>query len=202
MTRPASPIHSAASAEKRAPIRLSARLLTCLAMCLLGVLIIYNHGRSLDVFAGPMALMWQIIVGQGLALVAAIACWGLFRLSADSEASARTIESYARLDLEGHNPLFMALAAAIGEELLFRAALQPLLGVWITSLVFVLTHVPVYRFKRFDAATLVQVAGLFATSVALGFIFQYVGLLAAMLVHLWIDIVGLLIVRAVIRSRA
>ena len=86
--------------------------------------------------------------------------------------------------------------------MLFRAALQPLLGVWIVSLIFLLTHVPVYRFRKLDGATLAQAAAVFGGSVVLGFVFQRVGLLAAMLVHMWIDIVGLLIVRRAIQSRA
>jgi membrane protease YdiL (CAAX protease family) len=110
-----------------------------------------------------------------LALIAAAASWVLFRLTARSASSARTIESYARLDLRGLNPLWISIAAAIGEEMLFRAALQPLLGVWIVSLLFLLTHVPVYRFRKLDGATLAQAAGVFAGSVVLGFVFQYVG---------------------------
>jgi membrane protease YdiL (CAAX protease family) len=146
--------------------------------------------------------LWQLLIGQGLALLAAVASYLLFRLTADSESTARTIQSYARLDLEGLNPVWISACAALGEELLFRAALQPPLGIWITSLVFVVVHTPIYRGYRLDRATLVQAAGLFGASVALGLVFQYVGLLAAMLVHAWIDIVGLVVVRSVMRSRA
>ena len=52
--------------------------------------------------------------------------------------------------------------------MLFRAALQPLLGVWIASLVFLVTHTPVYRFRRLDRATLVQAANVFGAGVVLG----------------------------------
>ena len=193
---------AAPAAPGRAPIRLSAQVLTCLVLCLLAAAIIwFSQDAPLAVFTRPAAPMWQLVVGQGLALVAAIASYALYRLSASAESTARTIETYSRLDLRGLNPLWMALAAAVGEEMLFRAALQPLLGIWITSLLFLATHVPVYRLKRFDRSSLVQAAGIFGTSVALGFVFQYVGLIAAMLVHLWIDIVGLLVVRAAIRAR-
>ena len=189
-------------APARATIRLSAQVLTCLVFCLLAAAIIwFSQDAPLALFTRPAAPMWQLVVGQGLALLAAIASYALYRFSADAESTAKTIESYSRLDLRGLNPLWMALAAAVGEEMLFRAALQPLLGVWITSLLFLVTHMPVYRFRRVDKATLVQAAGIFGTSVALGFVFQYVGLIAAMLVHLWIDIVGLLVVRAAIRAR-
>jgi membrane protease YdiL (CAAX protease family) len=199
-TRP-SP-HSAAPAPARAPIRLSAQVLTCLALCLLAAPIIYIAQREpLAVFTRPAEPLTQLLVGQGLALVAAVVSWLVFRMTADSVSSARTIESYARLDLSGLNPLWMSIAAAIGEEMLFRAALQPLLGVWIVSLLFLLTHVPVYRFRQLDGGTLAQAAGVFGCSVALGFVFEFVGLIAAMLVHAWIDIVGLLIVRHAIHMR-
>ena len=199
MTAPAS---SDIPSAPRAPIRLSAQMLTCLVLCLLAAAIIRFSGDApLQLFTRPMAPMWQLVIGQGLALVAAAASYALYRLTAQSDATAGTIATYARLDLRGLNPLWMALAAAVGEEMLFRAALQPLLGVWITSILFLATHTPVYRFRTFDRATLVQAAGVFGTSVALGFIFQYVGLIAAMMVHLWVDIVGLLVVRAAVRSR-
>lgn len=42
-----------------------------------------------------------------------------------------TIETYSRLDLRGWNPVLLAPAADIGEEILFRGALQTLLGVWL-----------------------------------------------------------------------
>jgi membrane protease YdiL (CAAX protease family) len=169
-------------------------------MCLLAAPILYfTRARPLDLFSRPLDPLWQLLIGQGLALVAAIGSWLVARRSADSQASLRTVDSYARLDLRGLNPLWIALCAAIGEELLFRAALQPLLGVWIVSVLFLATHVPVYRLKRLDKPALVQAAGIFVASMAFGYTYRYVGLLAAMLVHLWIDIVALLVVRSVVQ---
>lgn len=183
-------------------IRLASQVLTCLAFCVIAAPIIwFAHPYPRELFSRPAGPLTQLLVGQVLALLAAGASWALFRLTARSASSARTIESYARLDLRGLNPLWISIAAAIGEEMLFRAALQPLLGVWIVSLLFVLTHVPVYRFRKLDGATLAQAASVFAGSVVLGFVFDRVGLLAAMLVHMWIDIVGLLIVRRAIQTR-
>jgi len=207
MTRPASsdlpPPPKPPAAPARAPIRLSAQVLTCLVFCLIAAAIIwFTQAAPLELFTRPAAPMWQLVVGQGLALLAAAVSYGIYRLGARSESTAKTIETYARLDLRGMNPLWMALAAAVGEEMLFRAALQSLLGVWIVSLLFLATHVPVYRLRKLDRASLVQAAGVFGSSVVLGFTFQYVGLIAAILVHLWIDIVGLLVVRSAIRSRS
>lgn len=206
MTQPARrsdpPSTPNAAAPARAQVRLSAQVLTCLVLCLVAVPIIYFSHRSLALFSGPMPPLWQLLIGQGLALVAAAASYLSFRFTADSESTARTVQSYSRLDLDGLNPVWISICAAIGEEMLFRAALQPLLGIWIASVVFLVTHTPVYRFRRLDRATLVQAGGVFGVSLVLGLVFQYVGLLAAMLVHAWIDIVGLVLVRSVIRSRA
>jgi membrane protease YdiL (CAAX protease family) len=189
-------------APARAQVRLSAQVLTCLVLCLVAAPIIYFGGRRpLALFSTPFPPLWQLLAGQGLALLAAVLSYLLFRFTADSESTARTVQTYARLDLDGLNPVWIALCAAIGEEMLFRAALQPLLGLWIASLVFLVVHTPVYRFRHLDRATLVQAAGVFGAGLVLGLVFQYVGLLAAMLVHLWIDIVGLVVVRSVIRSR-
>lgn len=183
----------------RPPIGLSAQMLTCLVMCMVAGAILYvAHDDPLAVLAGPMSFTRQLIIGQGLALVAAAAAYLEYRLSARSATATatRAVDRYARLDLRGLNPLWMGVTAAVGEELLFRAALQPLLGLWVTSLVFLLTHTPVYRFRQLDRATLVQAAGVFGVSVVLGAVFQTVGLLAAIMVHAWIDIVRLSVVRA------
>ncbi|MFC5551644.1 CPBP family intramembrane glutamic endopeptidase [Massilia aerilata] len=187
----------------RAPIRLGSQVLTCLVFCLIAAPIIwFTRPEPLTIFSRPAGPLTQLLVGQVLALIAALVSWLLFKLTASSASSARTVESYARLDLRGLNPLWISIAAAIGEEVLFRAALQPLLGVWIVSLLFLLTHVPVYRFRKLDGAAIAQAASVFAGSVVLGFVFEYVGLIASILVHAWIDIVGLLIVRHAIQTRA
>jgi membrane protease YdiL (CAAX protease family) len=197
-----SPETAAPRSAVRAPIRLASQVLTCLVLCLIAAPIIYfSHPAPLALFSRPVGPLSQLLVGQVLALIAAAVSWVLFRVTANSASSARTIASYGRLDLSGLNPLWISIAAAIGEEMLFRAALQPLLGVWIVSLLFLLTHVPVYRFRKLDGATLAQAASVFIGSVVLGYVFQYVGLLAAMLVHAWIDIVGLMIVRHTLQTR-
>ena len=186
----------------RAPIRLTAQVLTCVVFSLCALVIIFvAQAEPLSVFRGPMSVGEQLLVGLGLSALAAVASYASFRLTAQSEATKNTIIAYGRLDLSGRNPVWISLAAAIGEELLFRAALQPLLGVWIASLLFLLTHTPVYQFRKLDAATLVQAGGVFGASVGLGLIYQHVGLLAAIMVHAAFDVVGLYVVRIVLRAR-
>lgn len=185
----------------RAPIRLTAQVLTCVVFCLIALLIIFVAQKEpLSVLRGPMAFGSQLLYGLGLSALAAAGSYASFRMTAQSEATRNTITAYGRLDLSGLNPVWISLAAAIGEELLFRAALQPLLGVWITSVIFLVTHTPVYQFRKLNRATLVQAAGVFGASVALGLIYQYVGLLAALMVHAALDVVGLYVVRNVLQG--
>lgn len=44
------------------------------------------------------------------------------------------------LDLNYFDAVFLSLCAGIGEELLFRAGMQPFFGVWATSLFFIAIH--------------------------------------------------------------
>jgi len=195
------PVQPSTPPQARPPIRLTAQLLTCLVFLIIAaVIIVVAYAEPLSVFVGPMNVGTQLLFGLGLSALAATGSYVSFRMAATSESTRKTIAAYARLDLSGLNPVWISLAAAIGEELLFRAALQPMLGVWITSVIFLLTHTPVYQFRKLDKATLVQAAGVFGASVVLGFIYQYVGLLAAVLVHVAIDVVGLYVVRNALRQ--
>ncbi len=146
---------------------------------------------------------WQ----QGLAGIAlGLAAGGMSALTTlrkpDSEAVQRTAASYARLDLSGWNPFWISLAAGISEELLFRAALQPLMGIWGASLLFLLVHLGAYDFRRFDRAALWQAGGVFGMSVLFGLGFDYVGLPAVMIAHTIVDIIGLYLVRHLAERKA
>ena len=72
--------------------------------------------------------------------------------------------------------LGLALGAGIGEEILFRGALQPVLGIWFTSILFAIVHV---QYGLLTPATLV----LFFLSLILGFIRQRHNTTVAIFVH-------------------
>lgn len=81
--------------------------------------------------------------------------------------------------------VFVSLCAGVGEELLFRGAIQPLLGVVLTSMVFVAIHgyINPYNWR-------LSVYGLFMTLaiIGLGIINNYFGLIAPIIAHTIIDI--------------
>lgn len=75
----------------------------------------------------------------------------------------------------------LALGAGIGEEILFRGALQPVFGIWFTSLIFAIVHV---QYGLLTPATFV----LFLLSIILGFIRQRHNTTVAIFVHLGYDL--------------
>lgn len=60
-------------------------------------------------------------------------------------------------------------------------------------------HTKAYRFNGLNKRVAIQAAGIFVVSVAFGFVAEYVGLIAAMLIHALTDVVGLYTIKAASR---
>ena len=82
--------------------------------------------------------------------------------------------------------IFISFCAGVGEETLFRGAIQPLLGIWLTSFIFVLIHGYInphnWPLTIYGCYMIFVVAGL-------GFLTIQFGLLASMAAHTVVDIV-------------
>ena len=83
--------------------------------------------------------------------------------------------------------LFLSFAAGVGEELLFRAAIQPHLGIWLTSLLFVLVHF-VYL-NPFDLKMSILGVFLVLISAGFGYLFKLSGIYAAISAHFIYDVI-------------
>lgn len=90
------------------------------------------------------------------------------------------------LDLNIHEIIFISFCAGVGEEILFRAAVQYYLGIWITAIFFVAIHG--YLNPR---NWKISVYGIFMTVIiaGVGYLFDYAGLVSAICAHMAIDIV-------------
>lgn len=173
-------------------------------MCAIAIVVIqlFHPKPFLPALLAGFPLMQQAVLGLALGgLYFLVGVVGQ-KYIAQKEMSQTVVESYSRLDLSGWNPLWIALAAGFGEELLFRGALQPVVGIWGASALFMLAHVKAYRFNRFDKRVLVQGFGLFAASVGLGYIAHFAGLLTAMIIHAAVDIAGLYAIRRMAQTSA
>lgn len=101
----------------------------------------------------------------------------------------RVHHQYARLihqfNLNNSDILFISCCAGIGEEILFRGAIQPYLGVLLTAIFFVAIH-GYLNPKDWR----ISVYGIFMTAgiAGLGFLAETNGLLVAIVAHTIIDI--------------
>ena len=112
-----------------------------LTLIVIATLIIHSsEGElSLDYFVGKIPIIEQCIIGGVVAAVfilLSIIGRRYFQWVQQLEVIIKEITG----DLQGQDIIMIALFSGIAEELLFRAALQPHLGIVITSFLFGLMH--------------------------------------------------------------
>ncbi|MBA3463416.1 MAG: CPBP family intramembrane metalloprotease [Deltaproteobacteria bacterium] len=127
-------------------------------MAIVALLIAAGRGNP-DLYRLGDAPQWLLLGGLAIGAGVGLIVVGLTRLSTKYFAWARELNTSFR-DLLGpltnREILILALASSIGEELLFRGALLPWLGVWWQALVFALLHVgPKKRFLPWTASAFV-----------------------------------------------
>jgi membrane protease YdiL (CAAX protease family) len=128
---------------------------------------------------------------EGLALAVALALAAVFadRLAVHRFEWARAIDREFRSllgPLSTGEVLLLAAASSVGEEAFFRGAVQPHLGLWLTSALFALPHVgPGVKFLPWTAAS-------FVAGLAFGKLFVYTGDLSAPIcAHFLINLINL-----------
>src|SRR5690606_22175089 len=98
-----------------------------------------------------------------------------------TEASSALAESINTVGLA----FTLAATAAIGEEIAFRGALQPIFGFWATALIFAISHV---QYTLTPASLLI-----FFVAIALGWVRKQFNTTTAILVHFLYNFVPLLL---------
>lgn len=102
------------------------------------------------------------------------------------------VDMISKLKLSNFDRIQLSAFAGVGEELLFRGAIQPLLGIWITSFIFIAIH-GYFKFK--SAGHMLFGLMMLGLSMLLGYLFEYGGLIAAMSAHAVYDVIMLRIVQ-------
>lgn len=134
-----------------------------------------------------MGAPWYAQVGLGLVMgvgFGAIAQFIVERKFMQS-VNLKYTKMIADLRLTTSEIVYISLCAGIGEEVLFRGAIQPMLGVIITAIVFVAIH-GYLNPKDWK----VSLYGIYMTGaiIALGFATEKVGIWSAIVAHTVIDI--------------
>lgn len=109
-----------------------------------GLLIGALRGQPVVYFHGAVALSWRLLVGPLAGVVVALGVVFLTRMAVHRFEWARDLHrSFRGLlgNLHGRDVLVLAAASSIGEEILFRGALVPAIGLWASTTIFALLHI-------------------------------------------------------------
>jgi len=139
---------------------------------------------------------WGITFGLAISVPSMVV---VFFVLPFSSLRRQLLDLVGRLDLGALNPLWISLSAGIGEELLFRGALQPILGIWWASFIFTLAHFRSGQFHSMNWQKLIYAASVFIVGLFLGYVFLEIGLIAAMVAHAIVDVVSLFTARRWLR---
>ena len=131
--------------------------------------------------------LWiSLPVGLGFGALSAGLGILLLKLPALRLTNALYTSMFKELDLHWTDILFYSFCAGVGEEILFRGVLQPLLGLWFAAVLFVLLHgyISIKDWKK-------SIYGVFLVFVSAGFgyLFSYIDIYAAMAAHFIFDVI-------------
>lgn len=176
-------------------------LVTLGGFSLLGALLIYflvEEGFQATMLQGA-SFAWQAVVGASYGVYSALMAIGLIRFSMLKSVRDFYGKMFSGLNLQFPDLIFYSMCAGVGEEILFRAALQTLLcslllsfgwsihwGVWSISLGFVALHG--YLNPR-DFKMFIYGVFLVGVSAGMGYLFAYFGILAAIASHFIFDLI-------------
>jgi membrane protease YdiL (CAAX protease family) len=137
-----------------------------------------DESNAADLLSGPAI---GIAIGLAVVLLSRLAT-RYFKWAQGLHSEFRSILG----ELSAHDIFILAFASAVGEELLFRGALMPWLGVWAQAGLFGALHFgPGKRFLPWTISALV-------VGVGFGFLTQWTGDLgAAIAAHFTINLLNL-----------
>ncbi|WP_019037097.1 CPBP family intramembrane glutamic endopeptidase [Psychroflexus tropicus] len=131
-------------------------------------------------------LLLSVASGLGFGGLAALLGFLLLKLSFLKETSTFYASLFKDIELHWTDIFFYSFCAGVGEEILFRGALQPLMGLWVAAILFVLLHgyISLKDWKK-------SIYGFFLILVSAGFgyLTLYFDLYAAMAAHFIFDVI-------------
>ena len=145
------------------------------AMALVGLLIAAGRGNP-DLYCLTGQPSWWLLAGPGVGVAAGVLVVLLTQAATRRYRWAKRLHNSFK-DVLGplttRDIITLAAASSIGEEVLFRGALMPWLGLWVQAAVFACLHVgPGKRFVPWTAMA-------FAMGVGFGLLAQVTGNLGA-----------------------
>ena len=138
-------------------------------------------------------LLTSIPVGLAFGAVAAFLGILILKLPILKDTEDFYAQLFKDVDLDLGDILFYSLCAGVGEEILFRGTLQPLMGLWWAAILFVILHgyISFNDWKK-------SIYGVFLILISAGFgyLTQYFDLFSAMAAHFIYDVIMFLRLRS------
>ncbi|WP_020403502.1 CPBP family intramembrane glutamic endopeptidase [Gracilimonas tropica] len=154
----------------------------------------WHEGGIFEVFGSNFSIGQQMGLGTGVGLIlAAIIYFVITRTSVKDVLSDFSVfNALSNANFSFFDNTQVSLFAGAGEELLFRGAIQPVLGNTLTSIIFIGIH-GYFKFK--SPIHIAFGAMMFGLSFTLGLLFEHIGLFAAMAAHAVYDLVMLVAIQ-------
>lgn len=159
------------------------------------LIIKYWHDGGLEeVFGSTFSLWQQLGIGLGAGAIASGIVFIVIKLPPVSKilSDFTIFEALSKANFSFFDNSQISIFAGAGEELLFRGAIQPLLGNTFTSLIFIAIH---GYFKFRSAGHILFGVMMFGLSFMLGLLYEEVGLISAMCAHAVYDLIMLQIIQ-------
>ena len=173
--------------------------LTLAGMSAIGIVLInyLQHRDVSDVLTGGKIYYLQVIAGLFFGSLTALLAVALI-----NGKRFKSVRKFLQDLLHEINPtiiniLLYSFCASVGEEILFRAGIQPLIGIWPAAILFVLLHgyINPMNLSRtiYGAMTIIICAGF-------GYLFKFFGLASAITAHFVYDVSMFLVLKYSVRK--
>lgn len=174
--------------EKDTIVKL-AGIFTLFGFSALGMLLIYAFQDIpvRDVLFGGESWPWQLLIGTTYGILAGLLMVFVSRM----EFIEPAISQFSNKIFENFNPnfediIFYSFCAGVGEEVFFRAGIQPFIGVWLTAFIFVFLHG--YLNPQNWRLSVIGILAVIITA-GMGYLFIHLGLVSAICSHFIFDVV-------------
>jgi len=149
-----------------------------------------NHFSELLI---DKASLWeQILAGSTAGIGGFIIILAISQFTVIDDSTGFLTDLLKKINPNIHEIIFFSFCAAVGEEILFRGAIQHWIGIWPTAILFVAVHG--YLSIKNWGLTIVGVALVFV-SAAFGYLMVKFGITAAIIAHFLYDVLTFLLLK-------
>lgn len=154
----------------------------------------WHEGWLVDLFNSNFTVLYQIGFGIGAGVIASAIIYTIINLPPveNTLSDFSIFKSLSKTRFSIFDKTQISVFAGAGEEILFRGAIQPLLGNVFTSIIFIGIH-GYFKFKTFGHVLFGIM--MFGLSLMLGFLAAEIGLFAAMVAHALYDLIMLILIQ-------